>query len=76
MDDPTWKVPSMAMKNYGINDPQESYGLWIEHGSHSEFKRLLGRHEKPLLLSKQLYQEGMKPIFMLRKIAQVNIADH
>jgi hypothetical protein len=67
MEDPCYKVLPAALKKYNINAPWEQYALYIVYGDN---ERCLGMEEKPLILFKQLDKDGLKPMFMLRKIAQ------
>lgn len=66
LDDPCHKVLPIALKRYQINDDWRQYALYIVHGDQ---ERCLGLEEKPLMLFKQLDNQGRKPIFMLRKHA-------
>lgn len=66
MDESCYKVLPIALKKYQIEDDWRQYSLYIVHGDQ---ERCLGLHEKPLILFKQLANEGKKPMFMLRKHA-------
>lgn len=65
MDDPTWKVLPAALKRYNINAPWETYALYVVF---KDQERCLGLEEKPLVLFKRLDRDGLKPMFMLRRI--------
>jgi hypothetical protein len=52
------------LQKYNISGDPEDYALYIVY---SEGERCLGMDEKPLVLFKQLSEEGKKPVFMLRK---------
>lgn len=66
MDESCYKVLPIALRKYQIEDDWRLYSLYIVHGDQ---ERCLGLHEKPLILFKQLANEGKKPMFMLRKHA-------
>lgn len=66
MDESCYKVLPIALRKYQIEDDWRQYSLYIVHGDQ---ERCLGLHEKPLILFKQLANEGKKPMFMLRKHA-------
>lgn len=66
MEEPCHKVLPVALKKYNIIDDWREYSLYIVHGDE---ERCLGLEEKPLILFKQLANEGKKPMFMLRKHA-------
>lgn len=66
MEDPCYKVLPAALKEYKINADWKQYALYIVYGDE---ERCLELDEKPLIVFKQLYREGRKPMFMLRKIA-------
>ncbi|KAB8360757.1 hypothetical protein FH972_024491 [Carpinus fangiana] len=66
MEEPCYKVLPQALKKYNINDDWRLYSLYIVHGDQ---ERCLGLDERPLILFKQLANEGKKPMFMLRKHA-------
>ncbi|KAK2748168.1 Adaptor for signal transduction [Myotisia sp. PD_48] len=68
MDDPCYKVLPNALKKYNIHEDWRLYALYIVHGDQ---ERCLGLEEKPLILFKQLDRDGRKPMFMLRKHAQM-----
>ncbi|PWY69128.1 MAPKKK cascade protein kinase regulator Ste50 [Aspergillus heteromorphus CBS 117.55] len=63
-DDPCYKVLPAALKKYNINADWKQYALYIVYGDQ---ERCLGLEERPLLLFKNLQNEGRKPMFMLRK---------
>ncbi|KAJ5038804.1 uncharacterized protein L3040_006483 [Drepanopeziza brunnea f. sp. 'multigermtubi'] len=65
-DDSTRKVLPAALRMYDINAPLEQYSLFITHGNK---ERCLGMDEKPLILFRQLCEDGERPVFMLRKVA-------
>jgi hypothetical protein len=65
MEDPYYKVLPAALRKYNISAPSEQYSLYIVYGDQ---ERCLGMEEKPLMIFKQLEEEGKKPIFMLQKI--------
>ena len=67
MEDPCHKVLPAALKKYNINADWRQYALYIVFGDQ---ERCLGMEEKPLILFKQLDNEGRKPMFMLRRHAQ------
>ncbi|PNS19768.1 Protein STE50 [Sphaceloma murrayae] len=64
LNDPCHVVLPMALKRYNILDDWRNYSLWIVHGNE---ERLLGLQDKPLVIYKQMDEEGKKPMFMLRK---------
>ncbi|OJJ97483.1 hypothetical protein ASPACDRAFT_123379 [Aspergillus aculeatus ATCC 16872] len=64
LDDPCHKVLPAALKKYNINADWKQYALYIVYGDQ---ERCLGLEERPLILFKQLQNEGRKPMFMLRK---------
>ena len=66
MEEPCHKVLPVALKKYQIQDDPAQYSLYIVHGDE---ERCLGMDEKPLILFKQLANDGKKPMFMLRKHA-------
>ena len=66
MEEPCHKVLPVALKKYQIQDDPSQYSLYIVHGDE---ERCLGMDEKPLILFKQLANDGKKPMFMLRKHA-------
>ena len=66
MEEPCHKVLPVALKKYSIQDDPSEYSLYIVHGDE---ERCLGMDEKPLILFKQLANDGKKPMFMLRKHA-------
>ena len=66
MEEPCHKVLPVALKKYQIQDDWRQYSLYIVHGDQ---ERCLGLEERPLILFKQLANEGKKPMFMLRKHA-------
>lgn len=66
MEEPCHKVLPVALKKYRIADDWRQYSLYIVHGDQ---ERCLGLEERPLILFKQLANEGKKPMFMLRKHA-------
>lgn len=66
MEEPCFKVLPQALKKYNIADDWRQYSLYIVHGDQ---ERCLGLEERPLILFKQLANEGKKPMFMLRKHA-------
>jgi len=66
MDDPTSKVLPAALHKYNINAPPSDYALYIVYG---DKEHPMGLAEKPLRLFKQLEKEGLKAMFMLRKLA-------
>ena len=66
MEEPCYKVLPVALKKYQIQDDPAQYSLYIVHGDE---ERCLGMEEKPLILFKQLANDGKKPMFMLRKHA-------
>jgi Ras association (RalGDS/AF-6) domain len=66
MDDPCYKVLPAALKEYNINTDWRQYDFYIVYGDQ---ERVVGLNEKPLILFKQLDNEGKKPMFMLRKNA-------
>ncbi|QSS65378.1 mapkkk cascade protein kinase regulator ste50 [Histoplasma capsulatum] len=68
MDDPCHRVLPAALKKYNINEDWRLYALYIVFGDQ---ERCLGLDERPLILFKQLEKEGRKPMFMLRKQAQL-----
>ncbi|EEH22821.2 hypothetical protein PABG_05032 [Paracoccidioides brasiliensis Pb03] len=68
MDDPCLRVLPAALKKYNINEDWRLYALYIVFGDQ---ERCLGLDERPLILFKQLEKEGRKPMFMLRKQAQL-----
>ncbi|PGH13852.1 hypothetical protein AJ79_03420 [Helicocarpus griseus UAMH5409] len=68
MDDPCYKVLPAALKKYNINEDWRLYALYIVFGDQ---ERCLGLDERPLILFKQLEKEGRKPMFMLRRQAQM-----
>lgn len=72
MDDPCYKVLPAALKKYNLTADPKQYALYIVYGDE---ERCLEPEEKPLILFKQLYREGRKPMFMLRKNA-VQIEAH
>lgn len=65
IEDPTRKVLPAALKKYNIRRPWREYELYIVYGA---IERCLGMDEKPLILFKELDREGLKPMFMLRRI--------
>jgi Ras association (RalGDS/AF-6) domain len=69
IEDPCYKVLPAALKKYNINAPPEQYALYI---AYEDKERCLGRYEKPLVLFKQLDEEGKKPMFILRKIGMAD----
>lgn len=71
IEDPTCKVLPAALKKYDIHDNWEDYSLYITCG---EKDRVLGLDEKPLILFKQLKENGQRPMFQLRK-TNVNLMD-
>jgi hypothetical protein len=68
MEDPCYKVLPAALNKYNINAPWEQYALYIVYG---DKERCLGLEEKPLIIFKQMDKEGLKPMFMLRKLPTV-----
>ncbi|OAX83125.1 hypothetical protein ACJ72_02518 [Emergomyces africanus] len=68
MDDPCHRVLPAALKKYNINEDWRLYALYIVFGDQ---ERCLGLEERPLILFKQLEKEGRKPMFMLRRQAQL-----
>ncbi|KAI9652970.1 MAG: Adaptor for signal transduction [Alyxoria varia] len=66
MEEPCHKVLPVALKKYQIADDWRQYSLYIVHGDQ---ERCLGLDERPLILFKQLANEGKRPMFMLRKHA-------
>jgi hypothetical protein len=64
VEDETHVVLPAALRRYGITAGFDDYGLWVVYENQ---ERLVQKHEKPLLLFKQLDGEGKKPMFMLRK---------
>jgi hypothetical protein len=68
MDDPTYKVLPVALKKYNITADWRNYALYITFGDQ---ERLMGLNEKPLMLFKLLDREGKKPMFMLRKLKEI-----
>lgn len=78
MEEPCFKVLPQALKKYNIVDNWRLYSLYIVHGDQ---ERCLGLDERPLILFKQLANEGKKPMFMLRKhaapaVGTVRTVDH
>jgi hypothetical protein len=74
MKDPCYKVLPGALRKYNINAPWHHYALYCVY---RDKERRLGLEEKPLKLFKQLDKEGMKPMFMLREIADTkNFLSH
>lgn len=65
MEDPCYKILPAALLKYNITAPWENYALYIVYGNK---ERCLGMEEKPLMIFKALDKEGLKPMFMLRKI--------
>ena len=66
--DPTYVVLPAALKRYNINCPWQNYGLYLVHGPK---ERCLGLEERPLVLLRQLINDGEKPLFMVRKVTPV-----
>ncbi|KAI9714119.1 MAG: Adaptor for signal transduction [Chrysothrix sp. TS-e1954] len=66
MEEPCHKVLPVALQKYHIQDDWRQYSLYIVYGDQ---ERCLGLDERPLILFKQLANEGKKPMFMLRKHA-------
>ena len=69
MDDPCHKVLPAALQKYNIQADWRNYALHVVYG---EEERCIGLNEKPLMISKELNKQGKKPIFMLRKLQDVN----
>lgn len=65
-DDTTAKVLPVALKKYNINALPEAYSLNL---AFTNGERCLDLDEKPLLLFKKLEKEGLRPMFMLRKLS-------
>ena len=66
LEDPCYKVLPAALRKYNINADWRQYALYIVYGDQ---ERCVGLEEKPLALFKTLDNEGKKPMFMLRKLA-------
>jgi hypothetical protein len=71
MDDPCWKVLPAALKKYNIQADWREYALYIVYGG---TERCCGLEEKPLTIFKDLDRQGVKPMFMLRKISRIHNA--
>ena len=64
MNDFYYQVLSTAFREYDIEAPWENYALHIIHG---DGERCLELYEKPVVVYKQLYKEGKRPLFMFLK---------
>lgn len=64
VDIPCRKILRAALRKYGFQADWRQYGLFIVYG---DTGRLIGLEEKPLLVFKEIEEEGKKPMFMLRK---------
>ena len=64
IDDPSHKVIPIAMKMHHLKGDWQQYSLYVVYGDQ---ERCLELNEKPLIIFKQLDDEGRKPYFMLRK---------
>ena len=60
------KILAAALEKYNVNADWKDYALYIVYGDQEP---CVGLKEKPLVLFKQLDQEGRKPMFMLRRHA-------
>ena len=66
LEEPCYKVLPAALRKYNIQADWRQYALYIVCG---DSERPVGLEEKPLALFKDLDREGMKPMFMLRRLA-------
>jgi hypothetical protein len=68
LEDPCYKVLPAALRKYNITGDWRQYALYIVYGDQ---ERVVGLHEKPLALFKDLDRRGGKPMFMLRKTTTI-----
>ena len=64
MDDPCYKVLPAALKKYHIQADWRKYRLWLAFEGQ---ERLIGLEERPVVLFKQLAEEGKRPMYMIRR---------
>jgi len=67
MDDPCEKVLPAALKKYDIDADPKQYALYIVFGDQ---EKKLENHHIPLVEFKDCQKQGLKPMFMLRKVQQ------
>lgn len=67
MDDPCEKVLPAALKKYNIDADPKQYALYIVFGDQ---EKKLENHHIPLVEFKDYHRQGLKPMFMLRKVQQ------
>lgn len=65
-DDPCYKILQHAMRRHGIsNDDWRKYALVICYGDQ---ERVLELNEKPVVIFRELQEQGQRPAIMLRQI--------
>jgi hypothetical protein len=74
MDDPCYRILPAAVRKYSAQLQSKGSPLdWRQYAMYIVFgdqERVVGLHEKPLAIFKDLDRAGQKPMFMLRKIPQ------
>jgi Ras association (RalGDS/AF-6) domain len=68
LEDPCYKVLPAAMRKYNIAADPRLYNLYVIYG---DIERRINPEEKPLAIFRDLEREGKKPMFMLRKLKQM-----